>query len=533
MDWKDHLRSFEKMRDSTHQPQKRIRQKSDPMGNFLGETKRSPSSNCYAKGGVVSRNSPQNLTPRRARRLAHEGRGGDTRLAAIGPEVARLMDQLVHGGKIQRNPRTGLREYMTEEEFNKLSPQAQVALRTRYNTEFPEGSGMVQDWADWLQDKNYETWQAHGHNQPVHHGMEEERPHQRFQRSLSYDTLPDGVARLHADFDDTLRQTRVNKQKQQSGNCEHISSMRNRAYQRQRLEELDSDNDDEMSPQERDEIVHNLMLSHEGRAYLSPPYNDEETMKTLHPGVLRNLLRTVEENGGNRAFDHDQAHLKREGTLYVKDENRKPIKIGIPKFFQNKEIDNYKGENHKAFGKAAQQSLRSDIPPLLGIRDYKGIKNAGHEVNVTEHTHYNTTPKSLNQQDQDFETYIVENPTRFPLVKKQGTQGLFLMKKLAASYNKPVTTGHALRKIVRGATDKWGISDPNNDIPQNGRAIQYAYQFGNNPTPKEGSEFSPITFPEQAHPDGLYVRDEQNPELLLPFGKLSNMNFFEPPPSIG
>jgi hypothetical protein len=111
MDWKDHLRSFEKMRDSTHQPQQRIRQKSDPMGNFLGETKRSPSSNCYAKGGVVARNSPQNLTPRRARRLAHEGRGGDTRLAEIGPEVARMLDQLIHMGKTQRNPKTGLREY--------------------------------------------------------------------------------------------------------------------------------------------------------------------------------------------------------------------------------------------------------------------------------------------------------------------------------------------------------------------------------------------------------------------------------------
>lgn len=57
----------------------------------------------YAQGGSVKE---------KMRKLAAEGRGGDTKLARIGPRTARMMDEIIHHGRAQRNPRTGLREYM-------------------------------------------------------------------------------------------------------------------------------------------------------------------------------------------------------------------------------------------------------------------------------------------------------------------------------------------------------------------------------------------------------------------------------------
>ena len=90
MEWKDHLRAFEKMRDSTH---------------AASQPKR------YAQGGHIA--SGSGLSRRRAKSLAAQGRGGDTKLAEMGPRTVRMMDELIHGGRRQVNPKTGLREYAT------------------------------------------------------------------------------------------------------------------------------------------------------------------------------------------------------------------------------------------------------------------------------------------------------------------------------------------------------------------------------------------------------------------------------------
>lgn len=81
--WGDHLRDLEKLRDSTHASHQPRQQ--------------------YARGGSVKN---------KMKKLASEGRGGDTKLAKIGPRTAKALDDAVHQGRVQRNPKTGLREYM-------------------------------------------------------------------------------------------------------------------------------------------------------------------------------------------------------------------------------------------------------------------------------------------------------------------------------------------------------------------------------------------------------------------------------------
>lgn len=85
MQWKDHLRELEKMRDSTR------------PSHLRSETRQR-----YAQGGSVRQ---------RMKRLAAQGRYGDTQLAEIGERTYHLLDELIHGGRKQINPRTGLREY--------------------------------------------------------------------------------------------------------------------------------------------------------------------------------------------------------------------------------------------------------------------------------------------------------------------------------------------------------------------------------------------------------------------------------------
>jgi hypothetical protein len=53
----------------------------------------------------------------RYKALAKKGQGGDTRLGRISPTTARLLDQLIHHGHKEVNPRTGLREYMNNGDF--------------------------------------------------------------------------------------------------------------------------------------------------------------------------------------------------------------------------------------------------------------------------------------------------------------------------------------------------------------------------------------------------------------------------------
>ena len=84
MEWKDHLREFEKMRDSTR------------------SSSRSETRARYATGGSVRR---------KMKDLASEGRYGDTQLAHIGERTYHLLDKIIHGGHKEINPRTGLREY--------------------------------------------------------------------------------------------------------------------------------------------------------------------------------------------------------------------------------------------------------------------------------------------------------------------------------------------------------------------------------------------------------------------------------------
>lgn len=105
MQWKDHLRGLEQLRDSTRPSHLRA---------SSGQSS-SRSSGRYAQGGSVRQ---------QMRTLASEGRGGDTRLAQIGPRTARALDDVIHRGRRQVNPRTGLREYMLpahEEEENKYN----------------------------------------------------------------------------------------------------------------------------------------------------------------------------------------------------------------------------------------------------------------------------------------------------------------------------------------------------------------------------------------------------------------------------
>lgn len=81
--WGDFLNELDGLKSSTHRPQQ-SRQR-------------------YASGGSVSN---------RVKKIAAEGRGGDTKLARVGPRTARILDDVIHNGRVQRNPRTGLREYM-------------------------------------------------------------------------------------------------------------------------------------------------------------------------------------------------------------------------------------------------------------------------------------------------------------------------------------------------------------------------------------------------------------------------------------
>ena len=82
MEWKHHLKELERMRDSTRESQR--------------------SRQAYAHGGSIQD---------KMKVLASEGRYGDTRLAEIGPRTARVLDQVIHGGHTEINPRTSLREY--------------------------------------------------------------------------------------------------------------------------------------------------------------------------------------------------------------------------------------------------------------------------------------------------------------------------------------------------------------------------------------------------------------------------------------
>jgi hypothetical protein len=74
----------------------------DKMCNEGTSSHRTSRSNRYAKGGSVKKE---------LKAVAAKGRYGDTRLAQIGPRTAHALDMLIHGGRKQINPRTGLREY--------------------------------------------------------------------------------------------------------------------------------------------------------------------------------------------------------------------------------------------------------------------------------------------------------------------------------------------------------------------------------------------------------------------------------------
>lgn len=86
MNFKDHLRGLEKLRDSTR--------------SSHGE---SHTRKKYAHGGPIKGEM---------KALASKGRYGDSRLAEIGPRTAKALDKAIHRGRKDINPRTGLREYM-------------------------------------------------------------------------------------------------------------------------------------------------------------------------------------------------------------------------------------------------------------------------------------------------------------------------------------------------------------------------------------------------------------------------------------
>lgn len=85
MNFKDHLKGLEKLRDSTRSShgESHTRKKYSHGGSIKGEMKS----------------------------LSKKGRYGDSKLAEIGPRTSKVLDKVIHHGKKEINPRTGLREY--------------------------------------------------------------------------------------------------------------------------------------------------------------------------------------------------------------------------------------------------------------------------------------------------------------------------------------------------------------------------------------------------------------------------------------
>jgi len=85
MNFKDHLRGLEKLRDSTR------------SSHVESHTRKKYSQGSSIKGEMKA--------------LASKGRYGDSRLAEIGPRTSKVLDKVIHEGHREINPRTGLREY--------------------------------------------------------------------------------------------------------------------------------------------------------------------------------------------------------------------------------------------------------------------------------------------------------------------------------------------------------------------------------------------------------------------------------------
>lgn len=143
MDWQDHLREFEKMRDSTHAPQRQPRSSSASRNQrFAGGSGSSNSEGRYAGGGSVPQSrrrqmqdTAQGFTREDLRSIAAKGRGGDTMLAKIGPRTASLLDDLIHGGHKQVNPRTGLREYVKKDKKEVTSYKQKTSSNAKRTNE--------------------------------------------------------------------------------------------------------------------------------------------------------------------------------------------------------------------------------------------------------------------------------------------------------------------------------------------------------------------------------------------------------------
>lgn len=115
--WGDFLNELDGLKSSTHRPQQ-SRQR-------------------YASGGSVSN---------RVRKLAAEGRGGDTKLARVGPRTAKMLDDVIHQGRVQRNPKTGLREYMMPGSWSASSGSGnKFTLKRKANSPPPSSSSSSSD----------------------------------------------------------------------------------------------------------------------------------------------------------------------------------------------------------------------------------------------------------------------------------------------------------------------------------------------------------------------------------------------------
>lgn len=82
----------------------------------------------YAKKAAVS-------VRQQVKAVASQGRGGDTRLAHLSPKTARMMDDRIHGGRKQVNPKTGLREYMLPKNFYDSMPTQESGSCALHSTD--------------------------------------------------------------------------------------------------------------------------------------------------------------------------------------------------------------------------------------------------------------------------------------------------------------------------------------------------------------------------------------------------------------